>query len=181
MNNCRNVEIKARLPNLEAARAVAAKISTESPVELHQIDTYFHCTHGRLKLRETRGETAQLVWYQRGDSLDAKTSNYQLVEVPNPRELKAALTSAHGVRCVVDKRRELYLWHNVRIHLDTVVDLGTFLEFEAVLDRNGSEESGRRQVEQLLHQFEIESGDLLAGSYSELLGAYPPSPHNPSA
>ena len=83
----------------------------------------------------------------------------------NPDELTAALTGAHGVRCVVDKVRELYLWHNVRIHLDAVVDLGAYLEFEAVLDRNDSEALGQQQVDQLLHQFAIEQSDLVSGCY----------------
>jgi len=36
----------------------------------------------------------------------------------------------------VSKRREIYLWHNVRIHLDAVTGLGSFVEFEAVLGRS---------------------------------------------
>ena len=175
MDNRRNVEIKARLQNVESARNIAARLTAEPPDELNQIDTYFHCTHGRLKLRETLGQTAQLVSYDRDDRHNAKTSHYQLVDVANPQALKAALTAALGVRCVVDKRRELYRWKNVRIHLDTVVDLGTFLEFEAVLDRNDSEDVGRAHVEYLSTQFEIGPHDLVAGSYSELLGAEPPN------
>lgn len=174
MENRRNVEIKARLHSIDAAREIAARIATKPLKVLHQVDTYFFCSHGRLKLRETQGEFSQLVWYDRCDVESAKTSNYQLVDVANPAALKAALAAAHGVRCVVDKRRELYLWKNVRIHLDSVVDLGNFLEFEAVLDPDDSEEQGSAQVENLLAQFAIETRDLLAGSYSELLGANPP-------
>ena len=54
--------------------------------------------------------------------------------IAEPALLKAALTAALGVRRVVDKRREIFLADNVRIHLDDVAGLGTFLEFEAVLD-----------------------------------------------
>jgi len=102
MDNRRNVEIKARLSGLEGARKVAAGIALEPAVQLHQVDTYFFCSHGRLKLRETRGETAQLISYNRVDQHNAKTSHYQLVDVADPKALKAALTAALGVRCVVD-------------------------------------------------------------------------------
>ncbi len=173
MENRRNVEIKARLQDIDSARTIAARIATEPLKILHQVDTYFFCSHGRLKLRETDGELAQLVWYDRGDIEAAKTSTYQLVDVANPEALKVALSAAHGVRCVVDKRRELYLWKNVRIHLDSVVGLGNFLEFEAVLARCDSEEQGTAEVEYLMAQFAIETHDLLAGSYSELLGVDP--------
>jgi adenylate cyclase class IV len=44
------------------------------------------------------------------------------------------------------QRREIYLYHNVRIHLDEVEDLGTFLEFEAVLGPNVDDALGRAQV-----------------------------------
>lgn len=175
MHDRRNVEIKARLRNLAAARKIAARLATEPPVQLHQLDTYFVCSHGRLKLRETRGEMAQLIWYNRDNQHNAKTSHYQLLDIENAEALKIELTAALGVRCVVDKHRELFLWKKVRIHLDTVIDLGTFLEFEAVLGRNDSEEVGRCQVEHLSAQFNLEPHDLLPGSYAELLGAEPPN------
>jgi adenylate cyclase class IV len=38
----------------------------------------------------------------------------------------------------VSKRREIYLWHNVRIHPDAVTGLGSFVEFEAVFGRASS-------------------------------------------
>ena len=44
----RNIELKARVADLEAARAVAARIATERPVAQQQVDTYFHCRQGRL-------------------------------------------------------------------------------------------------------------------------------------
>ena len=60
------------------------------------------------------------------------------------------------------------LHHNVRIHLDTVTDLGTFLEFEAVLGPAVSEEEGRRQVERLRQQFGLATSMLVTGSYADL-------------
>jgi hypothetical protein len=39
---------------------------------------------------------------------------------------------AIGIRGVVAKRRHLLLWQSVRIHLDEVERLGTFIELEAI-------------------------------------------------
>ena len=133
----------------------------------HQVDTYFVCQRGRLKFREIDGATAQLVWYERPDQAGPKGSDYTLVPIAEPALLKAALTAALGVRRVVDKRREIFLADNVRIHLDDVAGLGTFLEFEAVLDERHDDTVGRAQVERLMVAFGITAADLLEGSYGD--------------
>lgn len=166
----RNIELKARLPSLEAARAIARQVATASLGVEHQVDTYFACRQGRLKLREIAGRDAQLVWYARADTAAAKASEYTLVAVAHPAALKQALAGACGVTVVVDKRREIYLHHNVRIHLDEVRGLGAFLEFEAVVGEAADDAQGRGQVEALTRRFGLQPEDLVAGSYSDLLG-----------
>ena len=70
---------------------------------------------------------------------------------------------------VVEKRREIYLHHEVRIHLDQVQGLGTFLEFEAVLADPLDSRQGEARVEWLSERFGLQTSDLLACSYSDLL------------
>lgn len=169
----RNIEIKARLRSLDAARRTAEEVGRSHGVE-HQIDTYFPCPHGRLKLREFVGRQSQLVWYARPDAAEAKASDYTLTPVADPAPLKAALSAALGVAVVVDKQREIYLSDNVRIHLDLVQGLGTFLEFEAVLGpaadgRWTDDDAGRLQVAELSRLFGLTSADLVTGSYADLL------------
>jgi predicted adenylyl cyclase CyaB len=165
----RNIELKARLVDLDTARKVAAVIATKRLGPQHQIDTYFHCLHGRLKLRQIDGLRAELIWYSRADEKDPKPSDYQLVPLSNPETLKAALAGALGVRTVVEKRREIFLYHCVRIHLDDVVGLGYFLELEAVLGGNVDETAGRALVDSLQRHFALSSADLLATSYGEMV------------
>jgi predicted adenylyl cyclase CyaB len=165
----RNIELKARLADLDAAREVARSIATNELGIQEQTDTYFRCPKGRLKLRQIEHALPQLVWYARPDEEGPAASDYRLVPVTNPETLKAALDSAYGIWCVVRKRREIYLYHNVRIHLDEVEGLGTFLEFEAVLSRDVDDERGQSQVADLRERFSISDTDLLAVSYSDLL------------
>lgn len=169
----RNIELKARLADLETARKVAEAIATDRLGTQRQVDTYFHCPHGRLKLREIEGLPAQLVWYARPDQPGPKASDYLLVPVSDPETLEAALSAAWGVRCVVKKRREILLYHNVRIHLDDVAGLGRFLEFEAVLGPETDDAEGRAQLDWLIEKFAIAAADLLEGSYADLLGTLP--------
>ncbi|MBN2474570.1 MAG: class IV adenylate cyclase [Pirellulales bacterium] len=166
----RNIELKARLNDPEAARKTAAAIATKRLGTQHQIDTYFACRHGRLKLRQIDGLSAQLIAYARPDRDGPKASDYRLVPVANPETLKAALAAALGVEVVVEKRREILLHENVRIHLDEVADLGHFLEFEAVLGPEVDDAAGRAQVERLMERFAIGQGDLLSGSYADMIG-----------
>lgn len=165
----RNIELKARLADLAAARQVAERLATKRLGIQHQVDTYFHCRDGRLKLREIDGLSAQLVWYSRPDEQGPKASDYRLVPVSNPKTLRAALQAALGIRGVVEKRREAFLHHNVRIHLDEVSGLGQFLEFEAVLGPHVDDRAGHAQLDDLARQFAIRPADLLCGSYGEMI------------
>lgn len=165
----RNIELKARLTDPEAARQTAEALATKRQGVQQQVDTYFLCLHGRLKLRQIDGLSSQLVWYARPDRQGPKASDYRLVPVSNPETLKAALTAALGVQCVVEKRREIFLYHNVRIHLDEVTGLGSFLEFEAVLGPEVDDTAGRAQVDELIRRFAIGRADLVSGSYSDMV------------
>lgn len=76
-----------------------------------------------------------------------------------------------GTRVVVSKTRRLFIFERVRIHLDRVDGLGNFIEFEGVA--SGGADLGRfeRLLADLRRSFEIEEGDLLSASYSDLLEA----------
>ena len=165
----RNIELKARLTDLDAAREIAARLATKRLGVEHQIDTYFAAAHGRLKLRQINGLTNTLIAYSRADDAAAKPSDYHLVHVAHPETLKKALAAALGVTGVVDKRREIFLVDNVRIHLDDVAGLGEFLEFEAVLTPGITESQGYAQLATLQESFGIDAAALCTGSYRDLL------------
>ena len=165
----RNVEVKTRLNDISQARQIAASLASEFVGTLAQVDTYFLCGHGRLKLRETEGQPSHLIWYVREDRAMARASDYCMVPVADSESIKHALSSALGVRAVVAKRRDLYLWRNVRIHLDEVDRIGQFLELEAVLVDNVDTHQGHQQVEFLLGQFGIPSDRIVAGSYVDMI------------
>jgi len=176
----RNIEIKARCAELARAREVARRLGAVSAGTQHQIDTYFCTSAGpdagkigspsdraRLKLRE--GEKTELIWYRRPDESGPKASDYAVAPVAYAEQLRAVLSSALGTWVTVEKTRELWLLENVRIHLDEVRGLGSFLEFEAVVGADHSESLCLAGLRRLLEAFEITEQDLIAGSYSDLL------------
>jgi homotetrameric cytidine deaminase len=169
----RNVELKAHDADpgrtLERARAAGA----EDRGVLRQRDTYFAVPRGRLKLREQDPGGATLIAYDRPDTASERVSDYRLVPVAEPAPLRDALAAANGVAVVVVKRRRLLLWdETVRIHLDEVRGLGSFLELEAVARPGSDLARERAQVARLREALEIRDEALVDGSYADaLIGA----------
>src|ERR687894_431463 len=145
----RNVELKAHDedPGRTLERALAA--GAQDRGVLRQRDTYFAVPRGRLKLREEEPGGATLIAYERPDAASERVSHYRLVPVPDPEALRAALAAANGIDVVVVKRRHLLLWETVRIHLDEVRGLGSFLELEAVATPGSHPPRERAQVAHL--------------------------------
>ncbi len=166
----RNVELKCRCPDLAAARLALAPLGPRDAGTQEQVDTYFPVAHGRLKLREIVGVRSELIWYDRPDAALARNSDYRLTPVSHPAELRASLAAALGVRGSVRKVRQVLLWHNVRIHLDVVDGLGTYVEFEAVIAAGKTEADGHLRLAELCRTLGLATADYERGSYSDLLG-----------
>lgn len=166
-----NIEIKATYKDLNKARGIAENIATAHLGVLHQIDTYFQTKTGRLKLREINGEKAELIPYYKDYSLGPMQSNYSVLPTEEPARLKAILKHILGEFAVVDKKREVFLLDNIRIHLDQVKDLGSFIEFEAIYDDSNPENKTKEinKVNKLMDTFGISQDDLLDKSYIDYL------------
>jgi homotetrameric cytidine deaminase len=160
----RNLEIKARDADPQRTLEAALALGAEDHGELTQRDTYFGGAHGRLKLREQTPGEPELVQYRRPDEAGPRTSEFRTVPVAAAGALQTALDAAFGTLVVVEKRRRLLLWEGVRIHLDDVDGLGTFVELEAPED--GDQQA---KIERLTEALAIAGDDLVAGSYSDLL------------
>ncbi|HEX5418557.1 MAG TPA: class IV adenylate cyclase [Gammaproteobacteria bacterium] len=165
----RNVEIKARVDDLEALRRRLATLPIRGEEHLDQIDTFFRVAHGRLKLREFADGSAELIYYDRPDNRGVKLSQYERLPLPKPAALKRVLTTSLGVRGTVTKHRDVYLLGQTRIHLDTVERLGTFLELEVVLGESDTPESSEALATELLRALQIAPQSLLPGAYIDLL------------
>ncbi|MDY6795707.1 MAG: CYTH domain-containing protein [Actinomycetota bacterium] len=78
-------------------------------------------------------------------------------------------TAALGMKAAVAKKRAVYLFRNIRIHLDRVSGLGTFVELEAVLGRGWEEAEGRVLIADLLWRFSVSEDDLVRESYCDVM------------
>jgi homotetrameric cytidine deaminase len=169
-----NVELKARDPDPEATAARCAGFGAAYRGVLTQRDTYFAARTGRLKLREEDGSGGgELIAYRRADDAQAAESRYVLAPTGTPAELAEALEAALGTVVVVAKRRRLFLWEGVRIHLDDVDGLGTFVELEGVLPDAGDEATVRSKLARLKAALAIADEALVAVGYADLLQGGP--------
>lgn len=163
------IEIKAKCTNQQVVREILKSKKADYKGTDHQVDTYFNVEHGRLKLREGTIEN-NLIHYQRENKKGPKESNVSLYKSEPDSNLKNVLNSALGILTIVDKKREIYFIDNIKFHVDTVKNLGTFVEIEAI-DRDGTigKETLLEQCEHYLELFKIPQDDLISNSYSDLM------------
>ena len=164
-----NIEIKARYADLDKGRLIARDIGAAFEGTDNQVDTYFRTPNGLLKLRETSLGEDHLIYYEREKTRDPKVSDYDIYPVRDATALKKILRAALTVLVEVRKVRDIFILDNTRIHLDRVEGLGTFIEFEAVMNAGQPHASGEKKVRELLKLFEVPQDALIGGSYSDLL------------
>ena len=165
----RNIEFKARDPQPARTLELALGLGAEDRGEIAQTDTYFARARGRLKLREQRPGDAELIQYRRDDAPGARESEYRRVAVADATALRDALDAALGTLVVVEKRRRLLLHENVRIHIDEVEGLGSFLELEAVAPPDSDLSAEQTKVSRLRAELDVNDDSLVAQGYSDLL------------
>jgi adenylate cyclase class IV len=150
-----NLELKAIDRDPARTLALALAFARDYGV-LEQTDTYFEVPSGRVKLREQVGQVAQLITYMRDDAAAAqRRSDYTITEVDAD-----AAREDRVVLAVVVKRRRLLIHENVRIHLDAVETLGSFVELEAV-------GGGTEVLAEVRGRLGIRDEDLCGGSYAD--------------
>ncbi len=164
-----NAEIKAKTNNPESIRIYLKNNNAVFKGTVHQIDTYFRVPNGKLKLREGDTENS-LIYYEREEVSGPKISNILLHHTDKSTTLKSILHKVFAVDVVVDKMREIYFIENAKFHIDTVKDLGNFMEIECI-DENESlgEAYVMAQCFHHLSSLGIRDEDLVPFSYSTIL------------
>ena len=122
-----------------------------------------------MKLRIFTGDYGELIYYERENLSGPKQSKYAISSTIEPVKLHAVLSVALGIRVVVRKIRLVYNVGQMRIHLDEVDGLGSFIELEFVLRPNQDIEEGFKTTRDIMKSLEISDEDLIAESYADLL------------
>ena len=164
-----NIEIKARIPDIDYCISKAESLSRAEPEIIKQEDTFFNCENGRLKLRILSKDNGILIFYNRPDATGPKTSEYYLSSTQEPLRLLDVLERSYGSCGKVKKTRKVYMIGRTRVHLDRVENLGDFLEFEIVLQDDEEIKEGETEAKQLMEAFNISETDLLSSAYVDMM------------
>ncbi len=164
-----NFEFKARTVKLDVLEKKLLHLNPIFFGKDQQTDTYFNVTKGRLKLREGNIENA-LIYYERQDLHGAKQSDILLYQHQPDSSLKEILSKLHEIKVIVKKVRKIYFIENVKFHFDTIDELGTFLEVEAI-DTKGEIgiEKLKQQCRKYADLFEVKIEDYVSVSYSDMI------------
>lgn len=164
-----NIEIKSSCRNLNKVRDILKSQNADFKGIDHQKDTYFNSSKGRLKLREGNIEN-NLIHYERENTQGSKESKFTLYKTEVDSSLKTILENAIGNKCIVEKEREIFFIDNVKFHLDTVKNLGTFIEIEASnKDNKLSKDKLQEQCNFYVKLLQINPKDFISNSYSDMI------------
>lgn len=163
----RNVEFKAELRDLPLAMSACTSLGARYIGLLEQTDTYYRVADARLKKRETTGEPTEWIFYERPNSSSPKVSQFMIYSEAEAME-RFGITPP-PVWVVVKKARELLLLGNVRIHLDIVRDLGSFVELEAMVTKACDEDHCRKAVARIRAALGPMLGEPISCGYSDML------------
>ncbi|MCC6425962.1 MAG: class IV adenylate cyclase [Phycisphaerales bacterium] len=162
-----NVEFKAELRDIQLARSLAKAHGAAFIDAVEQVDTYFRVPAGRLKKRQTTGEPVEYIFYDRDNRIKPKLSHFTIYT--EAQAIERFGTTPMPVWLTVKKVREIYLLGNVRIHLDTVEKLGTFMEFEALVGTNHPVAQCHKSIADLREVFAPVMGEPISSGYSDLM------------
>jgi len=171
-----NLELKVacRPDDLDTIAALATSAGARWEPAMHQVDTYFGVSSGRLKLREIRIEDRspvfELIGYQRPDETGARWSTYHRApfDESTGQAVFSALAATLNVTMVVEKDRLVAILERTRIHLDTVAGLGAFVELETVTASDDDPTAGA-ELDRIVELLGLGKFTVVAGSYSDLV------------
>ncbi len=162
-----NVEFKSELRDPELARTVARRFGAKFVGEVTQIDTYYRVPDGRLKKRETSGEPTEYIFYHRLNRSRPKLSHFTIY---TEQEARARFGERPlPVWLTVRKKREIWMYKNVRLHMDHVEHLGVFFEAEALVMPSQHVGKCHELIQEVRERFGLALGEPVASSYSDMV------------
>ncbi len=160
-----NLELKVKLKDFKKIKNLLTGINSEYIKELNQKDVYYKIPGKLLKLRIENGEES-IIKYDRNEKGENRFSDYEVLYFKNPIGLNF-FKGIFDVEAVVQKRRQLYMFDNTRIHLDVVKNLGKFLELETLVI-NGKQDAQKR-FDFIVKQLQLDFTNQIRKSYRDLI------------
>lgn len=162
----KNLEIKCEVSVFKNIKKILENFRNYSYSKEKQTDIYYKVNSGRLKLRIINNKSGNLIFYDRNEQTNKRISNYIISATDNFSELDLILRKQFKVLVTVDKKREIYIYKNIRFHLDSVKDLGKFLEVEIIFNNH---KEANLQMNEIISKLKLIENNFIKESYSDLL------------
>jgi len=161
----KNLELKTEIKSLVKYRKILSEIDAKYIRQINQCDVYYKINNGLLKLRLFDNE-AELIKYNRDESGKTRWSDYEILKL-DAAKAKEFLEKLFVVETIVKKKRELWLYDNSRIHLDSVKHLGRFLEIETLVINTNSD--ARKRFDTIKSLLKLDDAKQILSSYRDLM------------
>ena len=164
----KNLEIKVEVRNLED---IKGRLDFGMHKDtLDQVDTYFLLGETKIKIREEKMSSELIVYFRKIKKGTRESRYYRLPLTPHSFFIvKGILSFIFGAKVRVVKHRDLYIYKNTRIHIDTAMDLGNFVELETVCKDPLCHNEYNDEHEEIKQKLYLSEYKVVAGSYSNLL------------
>jgi adenylate cyclase class IV len=166
----KNLEIKIRVDSFDKIKEKFIDYYSDL---LKQKDTYYVVNDGRLKLRQEGVNVGYFIRYYRDNLASEKISKYYTYNIPNVEEFNLIFNNAMKTEVIIEKERMLYLYKNVRIHLDKIIGVpeskSLYVEIEVVIKNEEEDNKSNELMEELLIMMELKNSEVIALGYREIV------------
>ena len=160
-----NLELKIKVDSHDKIIELLKNIKAEPKGIMSQKDIYYKWNKGLLKQRVQNG-SYQLIKYIRDENAADRFSNYELLELSG-NDAEKYLSDILDIEAIVEKKRDLYIYKNTRVHLDSVKNFGKFLELETVVV--SSDQNVQEEFDEVVKLLKLNLDSQIRHSYRDLI------------
>jgi adenylate cyclase class IV len=167
-----SVELKFLCNDFEPIREYLRFMGAQNVIFGNFIDTYY-LPDGNLRLRKVDDtEPLQLISYDKEQKYGSERTCKTLVYpegFPTIDWMEEMVRRSHGILAIVEQERNTWELNNVGIHLDTIPQLGNFVEVQALKDPSSNERTPLKQCEIYLEKLKVSLDEVIIHNYGELM------------
>ena len=168
------IELKVRVPSLDPVRRQLAGHNARFVGRIHEHDVYYNAPHRNFGVTD---EAVRVRYTNNHAIVTYKGAKIAASGLKAREELNTAVESGEAFEAILDrlgftrtaevnKWRENYQLDTASVSLDSVDELGTFVEIEVLAERDDN--AAAAQIERISKEIGVEGEPILA-SYLELL------------
>lgn len=164
-----NLEIKARIVDIEEKRKIIEAIGGKICNIREEIDTYFNTKKGTsLKAKQMGGNLSLL--YYKFDPVK-KISNFKTIEnLNNISALVEILKDILEVKSIISKKKTIYKYNDSTVSFSEIEGFGIFVELQIAVKNNvKSLDRAQRILEDLRKILGIKEEDIETHGYGDIV------------